>query len=158
MNAWNSARERTAIGRGDLSMPVRQALRDEILRPEWSVLDFGCGRGQDTARLCRMGFVTDGWDPHFAPDTLLIERDVVLMNYVLNVIEDAAERKETLAKAWGLATRILAVSCRLTWELSAVKGSSAGDGIVSSRNTFQHFFNPSELGQLVERVTGTRCV
>ncbi|WP_196773011.1 DNA phosphorothioation-associated putative methyltransferase [Mycobacterium asiaticum] len=158
MNNWVSARERTAIGRGDLSRPVRQALRDEILRANLSVLDYGCGRGQDTARLRRMGIDAHGWDPHFAPDTPLIERDVVLLTYVLNVIEDASEREQVLRNAWRLATRVLAVSCRLTWELSSISGSGFGDGIVSSRNTFQHFFTPGELRDLVEEVTGTRCV
>lgn len=157
-NGWGSARERTAIGRGDLSMPVRQALRDEVLRPELSVLDYGCGRGQDIARLRKMGIDAQGWDPHFAPETPLTERDVVLLTYVLNVVEDPAERRETLNKAWRLATRVMAVSCRLTWELNSIKGLGSGDGIVSSRNTFQHFFSPSELRQLVEEVSGTRCV
>lgn len=158
LNAWSSARERTAIGRGDLSKPVRQALRDDILRPKLSVLDYGCGRGQDTARLGKMGLSVQGWDPHFAPDTPLIKQDVVLLTYVLNVIEDAAERRETLSKAWHLANVAMVVSCRLKWELSSIAGSPSGDGIVTSRNTFQHLFSPSDLRELVEEVTGARCV
>ncbi|ORB77282.1 hypothetical protein BST46_25370, partial [Mycobacterium timonense] len=76
MNDWGSARQRTAIGRGDLSMPVRQALIDDVVRPGSSVLDYGCGRGQDTVRLRKMGVAADGWDPYFAPETPLTERDV----------------------------------------------------------------------------------
>lgn len=152
------ARHRTAIGRGDLSMPVRLGLRDQILRPTSSVLDYGCGRGQDVARLATMGLRADGWDPFFAPDEPLIVHDVVLLNYVLNVIENTEERKETLSKAWDLASDALVVSCRLKWELSSVSGTESGDGLVTSRDTFQHFYSPSELRKLVEEVTGQRCV
>jgi DNA phosphorothioation-associated putative methyltransferase len=155
---WSSERQRTAIGRGDLSMPVRQTLRDEIIRTASSILDYGCGRGQDVARLCRMGFNALGWDPFYFPDTSLVERDIVLLNYVLNVIEDAVERRRVLDKAWRLTSRVLVVSSRLKWELSSVNGLESGDGIVSSRNTFQHFYSPSDLRQLVEEVTGRRCV
>lgn len=158
VDEWRSARERTAIGRGDLSMPVRQCLRDEIISTKLSLLDYGCGRGQDVARLSKMGVKAHGWDPHFAPDAPLVERDVVLMTYVLNVIENAQERRETLRKAWNLASKVLVVSCRLTWEQSSVRGAELGDGIVTSRNTFQHFFKPSEMRELVEESTGRRCV
>jgi DNA phosphorothioation-associated putative methyltransferase len=158
MQEWNIARHRTAIGRGDLSMPVRQSLRDELISPTSSVLDYGCGRGQDVARLIQMGVDARGWDPFYAPETPLVVRETVLLNYVLNVIEDAAERKETLARAWQLASRVVVVSCRLKWELGAVNGTAAGDGLVTSRNTFQHLYSPSEIRQLVEEVTGRRCV
>src|SRR5687767_11690331 len=114
MYDWSIARQRTAIGRGDLSMPVRQSLRDEVIGTTSSLLDYGCGRGQDVARLSQMGLKANGWDPFYAPETPLVAHDVVLLNYVLNVIEDTAERRETLEKAWRLATRVLVVSCRLT--------------------------------------------
>ena len=158
MQEWSSARHRTAIGRGDLSMPVRQALSDQIFETVSSILDYGCGRGQDVARLSQMGMDARGWDPFFSPDTSLVESEVVFLNYVLNVIEDATERRATLDKAWKLSSRVLVVSCRLKWELSSARGTESGDGIVTSRNTFQHFFSPSELRTFVEEVTGRRCV
>jgi DNA phosphorothioation-associated putative methyltransferase len=158
MQEWGSARHRTAIGRGDLSMPVRQALGDQIFGPSSSILDYGCGRGQDVSRLSQMGMDATGWDPFFEPDTSLVERDVVFLNYVLNVIEDAGERRDTLRRAWELASRVLVVSCRLKWELNSARGTESGDGIMTSRNTFQHFFSPSELRTFAEDVTGQRCV
>lgn len=158
MAEWGSARHRTAIGRGDLSLPVRQTLRDEIVNTHSSVLDYGCGRGQDTTRLRQMGISADGWDPFFAPHTPLTEHDAVMLTYVLNVIEDVTERRETLSRAWQLARNVLIVSSRLKWELSSVGGADSGDGIVSRRNTFQHFYSPSELREYVEEVTGHRCV
>ena len=155
---WTIARQRTAIGRGDLSMPVRLSLRDAIVGAGTAILDYGCGRGQDVARLRQMGFKADGWDPHFAPDEPLVAHDVVLLNYVVNVIEDTAERRETLMKAWQLASHALVVACRLKWELGSANGMESGDGLVTSRNTFQHFYSPSEIRKLVEEVTGQRCV
>lgn len=155
---WNSERHRTAIGRGDLSMPVRQTLRDRVIEPQSSVLDYGCGRGQDATRLRQMGVEANGWDPYYAPDGPLVEHDVVMMTYVLNVIEDAAERRETLDRAWRLTSRALVVTCRLKWEQSTVRGEATGDGVVTSRETFQHLYGTAELRGLVEQVTGRRCV
>lgn len=122
------------------------------------MLDYGCGRGQDAKRLEQMGVLAHGWDPFFAPDTPLQEHDVVTLTYVLNVIEDPAERRETLSRAWSLASKALAVSCRLRWEQNALRGEQHGDGVVTSRETFQHLYGPGEIRQLVEQVTGTRCV
>lgn len=158
MVGWTTARQRTAIGRGDLSMPIRLSLRDNVVAQGKSVLDYGCGRGQDVRRLRQMGLKADGWDPYYAPDTPLHAHEVVLLSYVLNVIEDQAERRETLEKAWALALDALVVSCRLKWELSSVNGSEAGDGLVTTPNTFQHFYSPSEIRRFVEEVTGRRCV
>ena len=155
---WDSSRQRTAIGRGDLSMPLRRSLHDEVVRSGLSVLDYGAGRGQDAARLQQMGIAASGWDPYFSPDAPLRHADVVLLTYVLNVIEDAAERRSTLQAAWQLAQNAMVVSTRLKWELSSVAGEQLGDGIVTSRGTFQHFYSPHELRQLVEDVTGRRCV
>lgn len=158
MTEWAVPRERTAIGRGDLSMPLRQSLLDGLVAPELSVLDYGCGRGQDVARLRKMSIDAYGWDPHFAPDTPLVSRDVVLLNYVLNVIEDPQERRDAVARAWSLTTKVMVVACRLQWERSSVSGTELSDGIVTSRNTFQHFFAPREIRDLVESVTGSKCI
>jgi DNA phosphorothioation-associated putative methyltransferase len=92
-----------------------------------------------------MGMDARGWDPFFTPETSLAESEVVFLNYVLNVIEDASERRDTLDKAWQLSSRVLVVSTRLKWELNSAKGTESGDGIVTSRNTFQHFFSPKAI-------------
>jgi DNA phosphorothioation-associated putative methyltransferase len=139
-------------------MPVRLSLRDAILMPSKSILDYGCGRGQDVARLRAMGFHANGWDPFFAPDVPRIRHEVVLLNYVLNVIEDTAERTETLSRAWELASNALVVSCRLKWDSGGLNATESGDGVITSKNTFQHFYSPNEIRKLVEEVTGQRCV
>lgn len=155
---WNSDRRRTAIGRHTLSVPARQALADRQLIPTRTILDYGCGRGGDVKSLERLDCRITGWDPYYSPETPLAPSDVVLLTYVLNVIEDATERRQTLKQAWELATTVLIVSARLTWEKSKVRGQVFGDGLLTSRQTFQHLFGSSELRNYVEEVTGTRCV
>lgn len=60
------ARDRTAIRRADLSMPLRTALHDGVLSSGTEVFDYGCGHGDDIrldeldyisaiARPCRAG-------------------------------------------------------------------------------------------------------
>ncbi|MFJ6439510.1 DNA phosphorothioation-associated putative methyltransferase [Streptomyces sp. NPDC091649] len=156
--SWNSDRRRTAIGRAALSAPARQALADRQLAPDRTVLDYGCGRGGDVRSLKRLNCRITGWDPYYSPDSPTAPSDVVLLTYVLNVIEDLDERRQTLLRAWELATTVLIVSTRLTWEKSKVRGEEFGDGLLTSRRTFQHLFGSSEIRNYVEEATGTRCV
>ncbi|GGK44981.1 hypothetical protein Ppa06_00660 [Planomonospora parontospora subsp. parontospora] len=156
--AWESERRLTAIGRTALSVPARQAVIDQQITPEHSVLDYGCGRGDDVRALQGMDIRATGWDPHFHPGGCIGPADVVLLTYVLNVIEDPEERRRTLIDAWRLASETLVVSTRLTWEKAKVKGESFGDGVITSRRTFQHLFSASELRSYVEAAAGVRCV
>lgn len=155
---WPSQRHKTAIGRTSLSMPARQALLDGVLRPDWTALDYGSGRGQDVLRLSSMGLTVTGWDPHHGGHRPDKPRDVVTLTYVINVIEDAAERLAVIRDAWALTERCLAVSTRLSWERKSIKGAIFADGVVTGRNTFQHLFTPAELRSLVQSATGVRVV
>ncbi|MEU0214662.1 DNA phosphorothioation-associated putative methyltransferase [Streptomyces sp. NPDC006265] len=155
---WKSDRRLTAIGRAALSVPARQALADGQLSSDRSVLDYGCGRGDDVRALSRLDCRVTGWDPYYRCEAQPTASDVVLLTYVLNVIEDPAERRRTLRQAWDLARAVLIVSARLTWEKSKVRGQEFGDGLLTSRQTFQHLFDASELRAYVEEVTGARVV
>ncbi|MBD0676977.1 DNA phosphorothioation-associated putative methyltransferase [Streptomyces sp. CBMA156] len=155
---WASARGRTAIGRVALSVPARQALADGQLRPDRTVLDYGCGRGNDVRVLKRLDCQVEGWDPYHRPHTHPVSSNVVLLTYVLNVIENPEERRRTLQRAWELASTLLVVSARLTWEKSKVHGEEFGDGLLTSRQTFQHLYTTAELRRYVEEVTGARVV
>ncbi|MFJ2805069.1 DNA phosphorothioation-associated putative methyltransferase [Kitasatospora sp. NPDC087271] len=155
---WGSDRQLTAISRSGLSVPARQAVIDHQVEAGRTVLDFGCGRGGDVRVLRSMHFDVTGWDPYYFPQSRQDPADVVLMTYVLNVIEDAEERRKALARAWHLAGHVLVVSTRLVWERNKVSGSCAADGVLTSRGTFQRLFAPSELRELVQEVTGVRCV
>nr|WP_269857991.1 DNA phosphorothioation-associated putative methyltransferase [Streptomyces sp. RPT161] len=155
---WDTERRLTAIGRVGLSVPARQAVVDGQLRPGVSVLDYGCGRGDDVHGLQQMQVNAKGWDPYFFPGNAQEVSDAVLLTYVLNVIEDPTERRMTLVRAWGLARSVLVVAARLTWERSKVRGEEYADGVLTSRQTFQHLFGTGELRAFVEDVTGVRCV
>jgi DNA phosphorothioation-associated putative methyltransferase len=155
---WKSDRRLTAIGRAALSVPARQALADGQLSSDRSVLDYGCGRGDDVRALIRLDCRVTGWDPYYRCEAQPTASDVVLLTYVLNVIEDPAERRRTLRQAWDLARAVLIVSARLTWEKSKVRGQEFGDGLLTSRQTFQHLFGASELRAYVEEVTSARVV
>ncbi len=155
---WVSDRHKTAIGRSSLSMPARQALLDGVLRPEWRVLDYGSGRGDDVARLSHLGIMATGWDPHHGGSRPSKAQDVVTLTYVINVIEDPAERRAVLNDAWSLAEHCLVVSTRLAWERKQVNGVTVADGTLTKRNTFQRLFSPAELRALVESATGVRAI
>ncbi|MFJ5121564.1 DNA phosphorothioation-associated putative methyltransferase [Kitasatospora sp. NPDC088548] len=155
---WQSERRLTAIGRTALSVPARQAVTDLQITSATSVLDYGCGRGGDVRGLERMEVSVAGWDPFYQPDGRVEPAEVVLLTYVLNIIEDPSERCATLRQAWDLAGSLLVVSTRLTWERTKVRGDEYADGLLTSRNTFQHLFSPGELRTFVQEVTGVRCV
>jgi hypothetical protein len=155
---WLSDRHKTAIGRASLSMPARLALTDGVIRPDWTLLDYGSGRGGDVARLVHLGIQAIGWDPHTGGTRPGKPRDVVTLTYVVNVIENMAERHKVLKDAWALSERCLVVSTRLTWERNQVNGIAVGDGTVTKRNTFQRLYSPAELRTLVEQTTGVRAI
>lgn len=139
----------TAISRSTLSAPMK-ALRDlGLLRG--SVLDFGSGRGDDVKALRAAGMSAQGWDPHYADDKPPAPADVVNLGFVLNVVEDPAERRKTLARAWKLAGKTLAVAVRV----DPIEGKPKGDGVVTSAGTFQKPYTSEELVEYVTEVTGT---
>src|SRR5689334_14623554 len=105
-------RHRTAIGRNGLSRPVAAAISDGLLPPDRTFFDYGCGRGQDVARLRALGYQAAGWDPVHAAEWPRRAADVVNLGYVINVIENPAERVEALRTAWGLAQNLLIVAAR----------------------------------------------
>src|SRR5690349_19552590 len=114
--------DRTAITRAHLSKPVSLAISDGILTSASSLFDYGCGRGGDVTRLRALGYEADGWDPGHQPDAHIRTADVVNLGYVVNVIEDPAERAHALRSAWSLAKSVLVVAARPDWEARAVSG------------------------------------
>jgi len=110
-------RHRTAIRRGGCSRPVRLALETELLDRTTTFLDFGCGHGEDIEYLHGLEIPSVGWDPvHRNIPEVLQPSDVVNLGFVVNVIEDPAERALTLKAAWKLAKQLLLVSARLDTE------------------------------------------
>jgi DNA phosphorothioation-associated putative methyltransferase len=146
---------RTAIGRTDLSKPVVQALQDGLIIPMRSVLDYGCGRGGDVRRLRELGYSVSGWDPAFAPDEPVQPADVVNLGYVINVIESASERADTLRKAWDLTRWGLVIAARLDWQALSLDSRPLNDGVITAKGTFQKFYTQYELKTWVESTLGT---
>ena len=150
--------DRTAIRRIALSRPVALALDDGLIHQERTFFDYGCGRGDDLLRLHKMGIPVSGWDPAFFPDEERAPADVVNLGYVVNVIEDPAERVVVLAAAWEIARKVLIVSARLDWEATDAAVDFQGDGIVTGKRTFQKFFTQGELRQWIEQALDRRPV
>lgn len=147
-------RHRTAMSRAALSRPLALAITDDVLQPGRTVFDYGCGRGDDVRHLGALGYGASGWDPRFRPDADRHQADIVNIGYVVNVIEDRGERAEALRGAWDLTRRVLVVSARLTWDARDLVGRPHGDGLVTSRGTFQKFYEQAELSAWVAEVLG----
>ena len=94
------ARHRTAIKRYDLSKPVKTLLERGLLRKQETFFDFGCGHGMDVEALVNLGYQASGWDPAFRPNAEKQKATVVNLGYVLNVIEEPAERIAALREAF----------------------------------------------------------
>ncbi len=143
-------RHLTALSRVGLSAPVQLLLKHGLLRQDITFFDYGCGRGGDVSALAAEGFNSCGWDPHYAPSNPIFHADVVNLGFVVNVIEDPAERVDAIHKAFALARRVMAVSVMLYGNESP--GRPYGDGVITSRNTFQKYFSQTELKDYIEQV------
>jgi len=149
------ARHRTAIGRGgDLSRPVQLALDAGLLTPERSFFDYGCGRGEDIDLLMTRGVDAGGWDPAFRPAAPKREADIVNLGYVVNVIEDAAERELALRDAWSHARQALVVGARLSFDSRVIRATPLADGCLTAASTFQKFYSQSELRSWIAQTLG----
>jgi len=119
---------------------------------ESTFFDFGCGRGDDLRILKKMGFQGDGWDPVHRSDGKPAKSEIVNIGYVVNVIEDPDERTEAIQKAWSLTEEVLIVSGRLVHEAKSIaNASNYADGIITSRGTFQKFFEQHELRAWIDQ-------
>ncbi|MDJ0716872.1 MAG: DNA phosphorothioation-associated putative methyltransferase [Prochloraceae cyanobacterium] len=145
-------RHKAAIVRKELSRPVRLALEAGLFSIETTFFDYGCGYGGDIERLGKRGYQCSGWDPYYRPDTPRTSADIVNLGYVINVIEDIEERREVLVKAWELTGKILIVAAQVLID-DRLRGLVAyGDGIITSRNTFQKYYQQEELKTYIDSI------
>jgi hypothetical protein len=103
-------RHKTALVRREISKPVKTLLELGQLRRGESFFDYGCGHVGDVEAIGKLGHPSKGWDPVHAPDEQKQSADVVNLGFVLNVIEDPAERVESVLDAWHHTRRALLVS------------------------------------------------
>lgn len=151
-------RHRTAITRYKFSRPIQSLLEHGLLDGDMTLLDYGCGQGDDVKGLQEMGYAVSAWDPVFFPDGVKNPADVVNLGFVLNVIEDPIERMEVLHEAYDLSRKLLVVSTLIATSATVAIGRPYKDGILTSRNTFQKYFRQEELERYLEDVLDTAPV
>jgi DNA phosphorothioation-associated putative methyltransferase len=150
-------RHKAAISRNDFSKPMRLALETSLFTPETTFFDYGCGLGGDIERVAKLGYSSSGWDPYYRPDRPLSSADIVNLGYIINVIESQAERREALIKAWELTRKVLIVAAQVL----ITQGNSQiayGDGVITTRNTFQKYYDQDELKLYIDQVLGVDAV
>ncbi|MCG6137728.1 MAG: DNA phosphorothioation-associated putative methyltransferase [Nostoc sp. LLA-1] len=151
-------RHRAAIARNDISRPVRLAIEWTILNQETSFFDYGCGYGGDVQRVGNLGYTSAGWDPYYFPHASITAADVVNLGYILNVIEDQEERRQSLVHAWELTQKVLIVAAQVLINASSKTQIAYSDGIVTRRNTFQKYYEQQELKTYIDEVLNVDAV
>ncbi len=152
------ARHRTAIKRYDLSRPVKQLLEQGLLKKSDTFFDFGCGHGMDVEALKALGYDAKGWDPAFRPNAPKVKSDVVNLGFVLNVIEEPHERADALREAFSLAGRVLTIAVMASGQESESHSRPYRDGFLTKANTFQKFYAPGELEDLIEQTLNVEAI
>ena len=143
-------RHKTAIDRNQLSQPMQALARHNYLNGEYSILDYGCGKGDDVRELEAHGIDVAGWDPVHRPEEAFSNRDIVNLGFVLNVIEEREERTNTLINAWNHADRILVVAVMVAGDSVISQFTPYKDGVITSRNTFQKYYSQGEIRYYIE--------
>jgi hypothetical protein len=143
-------RHRTAIDRNQLSQPMQALARHNYLNGDFSLLDYGCGKGDDVRELEAHGIDVVGWDPVHRPNQDYSSRDLVNLGFVLNVIEDRKERTDTLIDAWRHADKALIVSVMIAGDSVISQFQPYKDGVITSRNTFQKYYSQGEIRHYIE--------
>ncbi|MDJ0734928.1 MAG: DNA phosphorothioation-associated putative methyltransferase [Nostocaceae cyanobacterium] len=151
-------RHKAAILRHNLSRPVRLGLEAGLFTPNSTFFDYGCGHGGDVKRIAHQGYTSRGWDPYYAPEVEGTPADIVNIGYVINVIEDQQERREALINAWDLTRKVLLVSAQVLISDSNRGVVAYGDGVITSRNTFQKYYDQEELKVYIDQVLGVDAV
>jgi DNA phosphorothioation-associated putative methyltransferase len=145
------ARHLTALTRYGFSGPMQTLARFKFLDGSKTVFDYGCGRGDDLRGLLENNIVASGWDPHFFPDDIKRNAHIVNLGFVINVIENYEERAQALRGAYALADELLLVSAMIANQ-EAANGTPYGDGVLTSRNTFQKYYTQGELRQYIAEI------
>ncbi|MDY6784104.1 MAG: DNA phosphorothioation-associated putative methyltransferase [Cyanobacteriota bacterium] len=151
-------RHKAAMVRKQLSRPTRAALEAGLFAPETTFFDYGCGYGVDCDRLAEQGYASSGWDPYYRPDTPRVPADIVNLSYIINVIEDPAERREALIQAWELTRNVLIVAAQVLIQDFTSGQIAYSDGIITRRNTFQKYYEQEELKTYIDQVLNVDSV
>lgn len=140
-----------APNRKRLSPLIRKLLDLGILEKSCTHLDYGCGFGQDVERLRSLGFNSVGYDPYYFPISPKNAADIVTMNYVLNVINNFEDRRETLIKAWKLTNKHLVIATN-------IQGGISSKEKYTQIETYTKSFTYVELKGFIESTLGYELV
>jgi DNA phosphorothioation-associated putative methyltransferase len=143
------ARHLTALVRYGFSAPIQSLTRYGFLGGNYTLFDYGCGRGSDVKGLQENDIQASGWDPYYASDNQKVPSDIVNLGFVINVIESVEERVKALQGAYALADKLLVVSVMLD---STSRGMATPylDGVVTKRGTFQKYFTQLGIKSFIE--------
>ena len=145
-------RHRAAIRRTEPSLPLKCLIRDDLITENTSFFDYGCGYGDDIEHVKQLGIIANGWDPAYRPHDEVREADIVNLGYVINVIEDQAERGDTLRAAWRLTKKVFSVAARISVDGSGEGEFEFGDGVITRIQTFQKYYSQAELREYLEQI------
>ena len=151
-------RHKAAMVRNSISKPVRLVLESDLFVDGMTFFDYGCGHGGDVKCIAQEGYAAAGWDPYYQPDTPQIRADIVNIGYVINVIESLAERRESLLNAWELTNNLLVVAAQVLIDDSKRGRIAYGDGVITSRNTFQKYYEQEELKVYIDQVLNVDAI
>lgn len=151
-------RHKAAIHRNRLSRPVNLALEAELFSEQTTFFDYGCGHGLDVQIMAEKGYESSGWDLFYQPNNPFKKADIINLGYIINVIENVAERRETLLKAWALTQEVLIVAAQVLIDDRQKGFMVYGDGIVTERNTFQKYYDQEELKTYIENVLNQEAI
>jgi len=143
-------RHKTALTRYSYSLPLKLTLSHKMIKKEFSIFDYGCGKGSDLQLLKEDGYIACGFDAHYLPNAQKINSDIVNLGYVINVIEDVSERIYVLKDAYKLAKKLLVVSVMLEAQKNHVASTPVGDGFLTRNNTFQKYYNQYEIKTFID--------
>ncbi|MCY7386082.1 MAG: DNA phosphorothioation-associated putative methyltransferase [Microcoleus sp. CAN_BIN18] len=151
-------RHKAAIIRNSISKPMRLVLEADLFIDGDTFFDYGCGYGGDIQHIGQEGYAAAGWDPYYQPDTPRIHADIVNIGYVINVIESLGERREALLNAWGLTNKLLIVAAQVLIDDGDRGQIAYGDGIITSWNTFQKYYEQEELKVYIDQVLNVDAI
>lgn len=151
-------RHKAAMYRKRLSRPVNLALEAGLFSSETTFFDYGCGHGLDVQIMAEKGYESNGWDLFYCPENPLKKADIVNLGYIINVIENLTERRETLLKAWSLTQQVLIVAAQVLIDDRQKGFMVYGDGIITERNTFQKYYDQEELKTYIENILNEEAI
>lgn len=151
-------RHKTAISRDKLSAPMHLLAQKGYLNGEYSILDYGCGKGDDIRELEAHDIECIGWDPVHRPDTDIQTCDIVNLGFVINVIEDKQERIDTIKTAYNHCQKLILISAMLGNETIYERFKPYKDGVLTKINTFQKYYYQAELQSYLEKTLNDNAI